>query len=142
MNKRNQKALGKFEAKSFNSGNDKNHHTNTYEGSQQLNFQKGQFKGPVMYSNKNKSPSCSSDDSTSSGGKRRYPNSANSYYNNQNQGSYGSSTHEQMGGSMHDQELKRRRVEIVSRREYVSQVTKNVTFSPCLPTFFQQAASL
>ena len=96
-----------------------------------------------MYAHKNKSPSCSSDDSTSSGGKRRYPNAPNSYYNNQNQGSYGSSsTHEQMGGSIHDQELKRRRVEIVSRREYVSQVTKNVTFSPCLPTFFQKAASL
>jgi hypothetical protein len=94
-----------------------------------------------MYANKNKSPSCSSDDSTSSGGKRRYSNGPNAYYNNQNQASYGSNSHEQMG-TMHDQELKRRRVEIVSRKEYVSQVTKNVTFAPSLPTFFQQAASL
>lgn len=40
----------------------------------------------------------------------------------------------------HEKDLKRRRLETTSRKDYMSLVTKQTTFIPCLPKFFQQAS--
>ncbi len=88
------------------------------------------MRSKINYPTKVKSPSVSSDDSTSSGGgakKRTY---------------YQRETHfiqemPYVAGTPQELELKRKRLDLTSRNDFVSIVTKQKTFAPTLPRMLQ-----